>query len=92
MKQQNNCIVISHVDKYYGRKQALKDVNLTIEQGMFGLLGRNGAGKTTLMKTLATLHEKQGEKSPCAAFPSAAPGRFGGLPGICPRIFPCTPI
>ena len=56
MDQQNNCIVISHVDKYYGKKQALKDINLTIEQGMFGLLGRNGAGKTTLMKTLATLH------------------------------------
>ena len=42
-----NKIEISHVDKFYGRKKALKDVTLTINQGMFGLLGRNGAGKTT---------------------------------------------
>lgn len=52
-------IEIKHLDKYYGQKKALSDVNLTIEEGMFGLLGRNGAGKTTLMKVLATLLEKQ---------------------------------
>ena len=54
-----NKIEIRSVDKFYGRKQALYDINLTINQGMFGLLGRNGAGKTTLMKTLATLHQKR---------------------------------
>lgn len=53
-------IEIRHVNKFYGRKQALKNVSLTINQGMFGLLGRNGAGKTTLMKCLATLHKIQG--------------------------------
>lgn len=52
-------IEIQHLSKYYGKKQALKDINLTIEQGMFGLLGRNGAGKTTLMKTLATLLQRK---------------------------------
>jgi len=36
---------------------ALTDVNLKIEQGMFGLLGPNGAGKSTLMKILAGLLE-----------------------------------
>lgn len=55
-----NCIEIKELNKFYGKKkQALSNVNLTIEQGMFGLLGRNGAGKTTLMKTLATLLKKQ---------------------------------
>lgn len=49
-------IVIEHVDKFYGKRKALSDVTMTIETGMFGLLGRNGAGKTTLMKLLATLH------------------------------------
>lgn len=37
--------------------EALKDVNLTIENGMFGLLGPNGAGKSTLMRTIATLQD-----------------------------------
>lgn len=48
-------IEICNLNQYYGKKQALKGVNLTIETGMFGLLGRNGAGKTTLMKVLAAL-------------------------------------
>ncbi len=37
--------------------QALKDVNLDIPKGMFGLVGPNGAGKSTLMRTIATLQE-----------------------------------
>lgn len=52
-------IEIKNLSKNYGKKQALDHVNLTISQGMFGLLGRNGAGKTTLMKTLVTLLKKQ---------------------------------
>ena len=87
MDQQNNCIVISHVDKYYGKKQALKDINLTIEQGMFGLLGRNGAGKTTLMKTLATLHEKQaGEISVCG-IPVSHAREIRAITGYLPQDF-----
>lgn len=52
-------IVIKNLCKNYGSKRALLNIDLTIGQGMFGLLGRNGAGKTTLMKTIATLHSKQ---------------------------------
>jgi len=37
--------------------QALKEVSLTIDKGMFGLLGQNGAGKSSLMRTLATLQD-----------------------------------
>jgi len=37
--------------------QALKNINLTINSGMFGLLGPNGAGKSSLMRTIATLQE-----------------------------------
>jgi len=61
-----NTIVIQNLNKFYGKKQALFDVNLKIEQGMFGLLGRNGAGKTTLMKILSTLNQrKDGEITIC---------------------------
>jgi ABC-2 type transport system ATP-binding protein len=42
---------------YSNGVQALKDVSLTINQGMFGLLGPNGAGKSSLMRTIATLQE-----------------------------------
>ncbi|MCI9074522.1 MAG: ABC transporter ATP-binding protein [Dorea sp.] len=62
----STAIKIRGLNKFYGKKQALKDVNLTIRTGMFGLLGRNGAGKTTLMKVLAALLPKsEGEISVC---------------------------
>ena len=47
---------IKNITKTYGKEtKALQDVSLTIEKGMFGLLGQNGAGKSTLMRTIATL-------------------------------------
>jgi ABC-type multidrug transport system ATPase subunit len=49
---------IEHLSKTYANgTQALNDVSLAIEPGMFGLLGPNGAGKSTLMRILATLQE-----------------------------------
>ena len=49
-------IVIDDLTKEYRNgNQALKNVNLEIESGIFGLLGPNGAGKTTLMRILVTL-------------------------------------
>lgn len=51
-------LVIQNLSKTYANGvQALKDVTLTINQGMFGLLGPNGAGKSSLMRTIATLQE-----------------------------------
>ncbi len=49
---------IKNLSKTYSNGvQALKDVTLSIPQGMFGLLGPNGAGKSSLMRTLATLQQ-----------------------------------
>lgn len=49
-------IEIQHLTKTYkGGIQALREVDLTIEKKMFGLLGANGAGKTTLMRIVAGL-------------------------------------
>ncbi|MFC1489879.1 ATP-binding cassette domain-containing protein [Candidatus Latescibacterota bacterium] len=39
---------------------ALKDINLVIEEGIFGLLGPNASGKTTLIRILATLSKPTG--------------------------------
>ncbi len=44
-----------HLCKSYRKKEALKDVNFTLEQGVYGLLGENGAGKSTLMRILTTV-------------------------------------
>jgi ABC-2 type transport system ATP-binding protein len=42
--------------KQYGRLTALRDMDLTVEEGaVFGFVGPNGAGKTTTMRILATL-------------------------------------
>ncbi len=46
---------VEHVTKKYGTFTALEDVNLTFENGVYGLLAPNGAGKTTLIKMLTTL-------------------------------------
>ncbi len=49
-------VEIRAVRKAYGALQALRGVDLTIEQGeIFALLGPNGAGKTTLISILAGL-------------------------------------
>ncbi|MFC2089437.1 ABC transporter ATP-binding protein [Bacteroidota bacterium] len=49
-------IQIKSLEKTYpGGFKALNNIDLTIENGMFGLLGPNGAGKSTLMRILVTL-------------------------------------
>ena len=50
-------IEIKNLTKIYprGKKKALDGVNITIGEGIFGLIGRNGAGKTTLMRIIATI-------------------------------------
>lgn len=51
-------LTITGLNKTYANGvQALKNVSLSIPQGMFGLLGPNGAGKSSLMRTIATLQE-----------------------------------
>jgi ABC-2 type transport system ATP-binding protein len=49
-------IEINGLNKVYPNgNHALKDITMTIENGMFGLLGPNGAGKSSLMRILVTL-------------------------------------
>ncbi len=53
-----NKLVIKNLSKTYPNGvKALIDINIEIENGLFGLLGPNGAGKSSLMRTLATLQE-----------------------------------
>src|ERR1700746_3336679 len=45
---------MEHINKYFGRVQALNDVTLSVRHNeIVGLLGDNGAGKSTLIKVLS---------------------------------------
>lgn len=47
---------VTGVSTFYDNIQALKEINLEVEQGsIVTILGANGAGKTTTMKTIAGL-------------------------------------
>lgn len=90
-RRQSEGIVIRGLCQYYGKKQALTDIDLTIGKGMFGLLGRNGAGKTTLMKTLTTLLPlRSGEVSVCG-IPLSRAGEIRKMTGYLPQEFSMYP-
>lgn len=50
---ENTIIKLENVVKRYGKKEALKGINLDIPKGkIVGLLGPNGSGKSTIIKLL----------------------------------------
>jgi ABC-type multidrug transport system ATPase subunit len=56
-------LTISNLSKTYANGvHALRNISLSIPNGMFGLLGPNGAGKSTLIRILATLQEADSGK------------------------------
>ena len=59
LKRMNDvAIQTKNLSKAYGTKQAVKNLNLSVQSGeIFGLLGHNGAGKTTTVTMLTTLLE-----------------------------------
>jgi ATP-binding cassette ChvD family protein len=47
------------LNKFYGQKQVLKDINLCFYPGAkIGIVGENGAGKSTVLKIMAGLDEE----------------------------------
>ncbi len=51
---------IENLDVFYGVIQALKQVNIEVQQGQIvSLIGSNGAGKTTLLRTISGLIKQQ---------------------------------
>ncbi|MFG3597926.1 ABC transporter permease [Bradyrhizobium sp. RDI18] len=48
------------LDVYYGHSHALQGVELTLDSGVFSVVGRNGMGKTTLCKTIMGLLRASG--------------------------------
>lgn len=49
---------IEHIEKSFGKKAVLRDLNLEVAEGsVFGLVGINGAGKSTLLRLIAGVYE-----------------------------------
>ncbi|QBD78858.1 ABC transporter ATP-binding protein [Ktedonosporobacter rubrisoli] len=88
-------IFIDQVSKQYKKgKQALQDVTLRMEAGVWGLVGPNGAGKTTLLRILASLLKPTSgvvswDGEDIVAYPQALRCELGYLPqhfGVYPQL------
>ena len=54
-------IEINNLTKRYGRRTAVEDLSLTVEEGdIYGFVGPNGAGKTSTIRIICTLLEGNG--------------------------------
>lgn len=53
-------LILDNLTKEFGEFIAVDHINLTMTNGVYGLLGVNGAGKTTLMRMLCTLLKPTG--------------------------------
>lgn len=58
-------LTIENISKHYGKKDALKDIDLKLSNGIYGLLGPNGAGKTTLISIMVGLLNADSGKILC---------------------------
>lgn len=56
---------LDSLTKKFGNFTAVNHINITMTNGVYGLLGANGAGKTTLMRMLCTLLKPTGGTIHC---------------------------
>jgi len=85
LRQPEQPIVVRGLTRTFGKKTALRNVDLSVSHGrVLGLVGENGAGKTTLIKHLVgSLKAQQGSVRVFGLDPVKAPkevlGRIGYL-------------
>jgi ABC-2 type transport system ATP-binding protein len=69
MANPNYAVVAEGLQKHFGETQALRGIDLNVEQGtILGMLGPNGAGKTTAVRILSTLLKSDGGRAEVAGF------------------------
>jgi len=79
-------IVVKGVSKRFGDYQALKDIDLNVNEGeFFGLFGPNGAGKTTLTRILTGQLKQDKGKISVMSIPSSDPIGIKAKIGIVPE-------
>lgn len=88
MEEQYN-LLVSHISKHYGGRQALDDVSFCLEKGeILALSGENGAGKTTLLRILSgLLMPDRGEILVCGRSMADEPRAVKRLMGYAPEQF-----
>ncbi len=58
LEQETTCLEVRNMDLYYGEKQALFDVNMTIpKQRVTAFIGPSGCGKSTLLRSLNRMND-----------------------------------
>ena len=56
--QLQECLKVENLDLYYGEKQALKDINMTIpEKRVTAFIGPSGCGKSTLLRCFNRMND-----------------------------------
>jgi ABC-2 type transport system ATP-binding protein len=69
MAHDKAAILAEGLEKRYGKTQALRGLDLVVEEGtVFGLLGPNGAGKTTAVRIFTTLLKPDAGRAQVAGF------------------------
>jgi len=55
-------MIIENLTKSYGKKEVLKNLSLTAEEGLIhGIIGSNGAGKTSLFQCITNMEDYSGK-------------------------------
>jgi ABC-2 type transport system ATP-binding protein len=73
-------LAVHDIAKRYGRIEALKGVDLTVESGeLVGLLGPNGAGKSTLVKIACGLISASRGRAEICGAPAGSPSARAAL-------------
>lgn len=78
-----NVLALEHVQKRYGKRTVLQDINVEVPRGQgVAFLGKNGAGKSTLLKIASGLVRADGGKVICDRSVRLAyvPEKFPQLP------------
>lgn len=79
---------ITNLTKTFDSFNAVEEMNLTMTNGVYGLLGVNGAGKTTLMRMLCTLLKPTSGEITCGGQDIfAMDGEYRKLLGYLPQDF-----
>lgn len=81
-------LVLMDIKKSFKENAAVQNVNLNLQNGVYGLLGENGAGKTTLMRIICGILEPSGGRVLCDGMEiEEMGGEYRALLGYLPQDF-----